>query len=62
MQRGVFLAIKYGSQAMMVTSQEKPKGGGTIVVTGSCAGFLGAYADLPYSQFIHFPRKLGFLC
>jgi len=50
MTRGVFLAIKYGSQAMMVTSEEKPQFGGTIVVTGSCAGFLGSYSDLPYGE------------
>ncbi|KAF2768271.1 3-oxoacyl-reductase-like protein [Teratosphaeria nubilosa] len=49
MQRGVFLAIKFGSQAMMVTSQEKAQPGGAIVVTGSCAGFLGSYSDLPYA-------------
>ncbi|RFU29320.1 hypothetical protein B7463_g7002, partial [Scytalidium lignicola] len=49
MQRGVFLAIKYGSQAMMVTSKEKPQFGGVFVVTGSCAGFLGSYSDLPYT-------------
>lgn len=50
MQRSVFLAIKYGSQAMMVTSAEKPTPGGAIVVTSSCAAFLGAYADLGYSK------------
>jgi NAD(P)-dependent dehydrogenase (short-subunit alcohol dehydrogenase family) len=50
MQRGVFLAIKYGSQAMMVISEEKPQFGGTFVVTGSCAGFLGSYSDLPYGE------------
>ncbi|OQU94454.1 hypothetical protein CLAIMM_00809 [Cladophialophora immunda] len=49
MTRGVFLAIKYGSQAMMVTSDQKPQPGGTFVVTGSCAGFLGSYSDLPYA-------------
>ncbi len=50
MQRGVFIAIKYGSQAMMVTSAEKPQFGGVFVVTGSCAGFLGSYSDLPYGK------------
>ena len=48
MQRGVFLGIKYGSQAMVVTSSDKPAPGGAFVVTGSCAGFLGSYSDLPY--------------
>ncbi|KAK5721162.1 hypothetical protein LTR17_014803 [Elasticomyces elasticus] len=49
MQRGVFLGIKYGSAAMMVTSPQKPHPSGAIVVTGSCAGFLGAYSDLAYA-------------
>ncbi len=50
MTRGVFLGIKYGSQAMMVTSEAKPQPGGAFVVTGSCAGFSGAYSDLPYGE------------
>lgn len=53
MQRGVFLAIKYGSQAMTVTSEEKMQPGGVFVVTGSCASYLGSYSDLPYGEYEH---------
>lgn len=53
MTTSVFYAIKHGSRAMMVTSSEKPKAGGNIVATSSCAAYLGAYADLSYSQHIH---------
>lgn len=59
MQRGVFLAIKYGSQAMMVTSKEKTQYGGVFVVTGSCAGFLGSYSDLPYGELSIDPLRLS---
>jgi hypothetical protein len=61
MQRGVFLAIKYGSQAMMVTSGEKPQPGGVFVVTGSCAGFLGSYSDLPYGELVFKPTQISTL-
>lgn len=50
MTTSCFFAIKYGSQAMAVTSQEKPQSGGSIVLTSSCAAFLGAYADIAYSK------------
>jgi NAD(P)-dependent dehydrogenase (short-subunit alcohol dehydrogenase family) len=50
MQKSVFLALKYGSQAMMVTSDEKPKAGGSIVVTSSIAALLGSFADVAYSE------------
>ncbi|RHZ50530.1 hypothetical protein CDV55_101651 [Aspergillus turcosus] len=49
MTTSCFYAIKYGSQAMAVTSQEKPQPGGSIVLTSSCAAFLGAYADISYT-------------
>lgn len=50
MTTSCFYAIKYGSAAMAVTSQEKPQSGGSIVLTSSCAAFLGAYADISYSM------------
>ncbi len=59
MTRSIFLAIKYGSQAMMVTSDEKPVGDGSIVVTSSCAAFLGAYADLGYSEHLRSTSQLA---
>ncbi|EXJ93255.1 hypothetical protein A1O3_01812 [Capronia epimyces CBS 606.96] len=49
MRRGAFIGIKYGSQAMMVTSADKPQPAGAFVVTRSCASFLGSYSDLPYA-------------
>ncbi|POR38179.1 Levodione reductase [Tolypocladium paradoxum] len=49
MQKGPYLSVKYGSQAMMVTSAEKPKPSGSIIITSSCAAFAGAYADLAYT-------------
>jgi len=50
MTTSCFLALKHGSAAMMVTSPEKPKEGGSIVMTSSCAAFLGAFADVAYSK------------
>lgn len=50
MTKGPFLAVKYGSPAMMVTSENKPTAGGNIVITGSCASYLGSYSDLPYGM------------
>ena len=52
MQTSVFLALKHGSQAMMVTSDAKPHPGGSFVVTSSCSSFLGgtATADLSYGM------------
>ncbi|OAL39417.1 hypothetical protein AYO20_01287 [Fonsecaea nubica] len=49
MATSVFYAIKYGSQAMAVTSPAKPQSAGTIVVTASVAGVSGLFSDLGYS-------------
>ncbi|VUC26555.1 unnamed protein product [Clonostachys rosea] len=49
MQKAPYLAVKYGSRAMSVTSAEKPKSKGSVVITSSCAAFAGAYADLAYT-------------
>ncbi|RKL33907.1 hypothetical protein BFJ72_g9689 [Fusarium proliferatum] len=49
MQRGCFLALKYGSQAMSVTSPDKTEAKGNIIITSSCAAFAGAYADTSYT-------------
>jgi NAD(P)-dependent dehydrogenase (short-subunit alcohol dehydrogenase family) len=49
MQRGCFLALKYGSQAMSVTSPDKAEAKGNIIITSSCAAFAGAYADTAYT-------------
>ncbi|OQE46247.1 hypothetical protein PENCOP_c001G07223 [Penicillium coprophilum] len=49
MQTGTFLALKYGSQAMSVTSSDKPVPKGNIVVTSSCATLSGAFADMAYT-------------
>ncbi|KIY01862.1 uncharacterized protein Z520_02000 [Fonsecaea multimorphosa CBS 102226] len=50
MQMGVFLAIKYGAQAMSFTSSTKPKPKGAIVVTSSIGAISGAVTDLAYSS------------
>lgn len=52
MQNSVFLALKLGSQAMMITSPEKKEPSGNFVITGSCSSFLGgtATADLSYGE------------
>ncbi|KAH8721718.1 hypothetical protein BGZ61DRAFT_346890, partial [Ilyonectria robusta] len=49
MQRSFFLAIRYGGQAMSTTSSEKPKPGGSIIVTSSMAGVIGGVSDISYS-------------
>jgi NAD(P)-dependent dehydrogenase (short-subunit alcohol dehydrogenase family) len=49
MQKAPYLAVKYGSQAMSVTSPAKPTAKGSVVITSSCAAFAGAYADLVYT-------------
>jgi NAD(P)-dependent dehydrogenase (short-subunit alcohol dehydrogenase family) len=49
MQTGPFLALKYGSQAMSVVSDQKPQAKGNIIITSSCAAFAGAYADAAYT-------------
>lgn len=56
MSTSCFYAIKYGSQAMVVTSKEKPQPSGNIILTSSCAAFLGAYADISYSTQIPQPH------
>ncbi|GJC80611.1 3-alpha-(or 20-beta)-hydroxysteroid dehydrogenase [Colletotrichum liriopes] len=48
MQRSFFLALKYGSQAMSTTSNDKNSARGSIVVTGSMAGVSGAVSDISY--------------
>jgi hypothetical protein len=35
---------------MMVISKNKPKPGGNLIMTSSCAAYLGAYADISYSK------------
>jgi hypothetical protein len=50
MTTSCFYAIKYGSQAMVITSKEKPNPGGNFILTSSSAAFLGAYADISYSK------------
>lgn len=52
MASSCFYAIKHGSRAMVVTSEEKPEPSGNTVLTSSCAAFLGAYADIAYSKHI----------
>lgn len=52
MTSSCFYAIKHGSRAMVVTSEEKPQPSGNIILTSSCAAFLGAYADIAYSKHI----------
>lgn len=49
MQKGPYLAVKYGAQAMSVCSADKPKSKGSIIITSSCAAFAGAYADIAYT-------------
>jgi hypothetical protein len=56
MTRSVYLAIKYGSKAMTVTSPEKPQPSGSFVVTNSCSAYLGCYADLAYSTPTPIPK------
>lgn len=45
----VFLAIKYASEAMQVTSASKPVGGGSIVATASVAGLRSGAGSSDYS-------------
>jgi len=56
MGRSVYIAIKYGSKAMAVTSPEKPKSSGSIIATSSCSAYLGAYSDIAYSKLFHCSR------
>jgi len=50
MAQSVFYAIKYGSQAMAVTSTLKPQSAGAIIVTASVAAVLGGFSDLAYCK------------
>ncbi|ORY85706.1 hypothetical protein BCR37DRAFT_377416 [Protomyces lactucae-debilis] len=45
----VFLAIRYASEAMQVTSAEKPVSGGSIVATASVAGVRSGAGSSDYS-------------
>src|ERR1700742_279036 len=49
MQKGVFYAIKYGAQAMAVTSSTKSRSKGSIVVTSSSSAFCGSFSDMSYT-------------
>ncbi|CAI7602124.1 unnamed protein product [Penicillium palitans] len=49
MQAGTFLALKYGSQAMSMTSSNKSKPKGSIVITSSCATLSGVFASMAYT-------------
>jgi len=44
-----YLAVKYGSQAMRITSTEKPLSGGSIVMTASIAGIRSGAGSADYS-------------
>lgn len=48
LQRCTFLAIRYGGQAMSVTSNDKTSLGGSVVATSSTAGVAGAVSDISY--------------
>lgn len=45
----VFLAIRYASEAMKVTSKDKPVAGGSIVATASVAGIRSGAGSSDYS-------------
>ncbi|KAF4510972.1 hypothetical protein G6O67_002815 [Ophiocordyceps sinensis] len=49
-QRAFFLAIRYAGQGMSAVSPEKPRPGGSIIATGSIAGYSGSIADFTYSS------------
>lgn len=51
MQRSFFLALRYGGQAMSNVSEDKPKAGGSIIVTSSMAGVTGGVSDISYCKF-----------
>lgn len=48
LQHSTFLAIRYGGQAMSVTSTDKTCPGGSIIATSSMAGVAGAVSDISY--------------
>lgn len=49
-QRAFFLAIRYAGQGMSAVSPEKPRPGGSIIATGSIAGYSGSIADFTYCK------------
>ena len=49
MQRSIMLTLKYGSQAMAVTSPSKPRSSGSIVATSSSSAFLSGFSDISYA-------------
>jgi NAD(P)-dependent dehydrogenase (short-subunit alcohol dehydrogenase family) len=49
LQRSVMIALKYGSKAMAVTSNKKPKSKGSFIVTSSAAALSPAWADVTYT-------------
>jgi NAD(P)-dependent dehydrogenase (short-subunit alcohol dehydrogenase family) len=51
MQRSIFLAVRYGGQAMCNTTTDKPKPSGSIIVTSSMASVSGAVSDISYCKF-----------
>ncbi|KAK8901163.1 hypothetical protein QC760_010239 [Botrytis cinerea] len=49
MVRSVYLGMRFSSQAMQHTCVEKPKPGGTFVVTSSNSSFSGSFGNLAYT-------------
>jgi len=49
LQTSIVLGLKYGSQAMAVTSESKSQSSGCFVITSSAAAMLPSWADLTYS-------------
>ena len=52
MQRGPYLAVKYGGQARSATMAEKRRAKGNIVIMSSCTAFAGTSADIAYTATI----------
>lgn len=48
-ENSCFLALKHGSEAMKVTSKDKPRSGGSIVMTASVAGLRSGAGSVDYS-------------
>ena len=44
-----FLGLKYGAEAMQVTSSQKPESGGSIIMTASVAGIRSGAGSVDYS-------------
>ncbi|KAK4048330.1 hypothetical protein OIV83_004852 [Microbotryomycetes sp. JL201] len=53
MTLGPYYAIKYGSSAMSVLSENKPVAKGSIIVTGSIASVSGGVASIAYTAAKH---------